>query len=294
MAKVHVTRKDLKKDAFQEASLSFLEYWESRWQRILLWALIVVVALLAIRIGFSTVKSRRAKAANQLVEAQSLVQNTIMEAGGEQQDSQLRAAIARAEEVQGRYGTSPTGIEALYIKGNALYMRREYDQAISVYQNYVDQSKSNAAKAKGNIAIAYAKESKYFLFPEDNALCDQAMEYYERARDLAKEKDGSSSYLAFQAMLGMARLAALQGDTAKAESIYRSILKDRALPDSLKVAERKDGKEVDPEDREARLREIRDEIRKVRAQFSFEESARSGLRDFALSSDLATTPTKTN
>lgn len=294
MAKVHVTRKDLKKDAFQEVGLSFLEYWEAHWQRILLSVLVVVMAFLAIRIGFSTVKGRRAKAANQLVEAQSLVQNTIMEASGEQQDSQLRAAIARAEEVQGRYGTSAAGIEALYIKGNALYMRKEYDQAVSVYQNYVDQSKSDAAKAKGNIAIAYSKESKYFLFPEDRALYDQAMEYYTRARDLAKAKDGNPSYLAYQAMLGMARLTALKGDTAQAESIYRSILKDRPLPDSLKVAETEEEKEIDPEDREARLKEIRNEIRKVRAQFSFDEAARSSLRDFALSTDLATSPTKTN
>ena len=51
----------------------------------------------------------------------------------------IENAIKAADDLRKSYGNTEIGTESLFIKGNALYLKQDYDGAIAAYQEYVER-----------------------------------------------------------------------------------------------------------------------------------------------------------
>ena len=297
MAKGHITRKELRKDAVQDAGRSLLAYLGAHSNQILAGALAVVVLVLGVRVGFAIAKGRRENAARMLVRARQQVITAEVTTDPAQRAELLDSAIRRCDELRSKYPSLDAGIEAFYVKGDSYFQRREFDQAISLYQNYVAQARGANDKAKGYVAIAFAYENRYFLAPTNKDLLNQAMDYYERAQKQATSSNGKRSYLAYQALMELARLYRLKGETNKAVDTYKTIVKERPFYEAEEAKEtgKKAAKETSEETgRDEQVKAIRKEIREAQGRFSFESGARTALENLGVSTDAASSQSKTN
>lgn len=124
----------------------------SRYGRIALGVLgaIVVIAVVA----FLTVKNNERQEA-QAAEKLGLAQAQFMQLNF---DGSLKAA----EEVQKQFGSTPSGIDALRLMGDAYYWRSQagdFGKATEVYRKYLGKSSSGLVAMSVKRSLAYALES---------------------------------------------------------------------------------------------------------------------------------------
>jgi tetratricopeptide (TPR) repeat protein len=295
MAKGHITRRDLKRDEIQDAGKSLLGYLDTHRNQILVAALVLVVLILTARVGQAVVAARHEKAGSMLVRAQEQVLAAVASGDPAERRKMLESAADYCDELRRDYPSMRAGTEAFYVKGDSFFHRQEYDQAISSYQNYISRAQSAADKAKGNIAIGYAYENRFFLTPANKDLLKQALDYYGRAQELATAKNGRRTYQAYQAMLAMARLYRVSGETAKAVETYKTIVKERPFYDADEdKPAKKEGSENNPEEtkREAQIQEVRKDIHRAEAAHSFEATARAALEELGAATTETPSPRK--
>jgi tetratricopeptide (TPR) repeat protein len=281
MAKGHITRKELKKDVLHDAGESMLDYWEKH-RNTVLTSLVVVVALLLLVPGIRTLLNvRQQKSQSSLVAAIDRLTMANLTTDPAERSKLIDQARRQCDDLRRLYPSLKAGVEAVYVKGNTYYAAQDYDQAINLYKNYADLVAANLDKAKAYVSIGICYENKHFRTPKSKDLLDQARDYFQKAEKAGTDKNGTRSYIVFQAMLGQARICRNTGDTTKAAEIFRTIERERRLLETEAKKESKPGVVASSEssERDERLRSIRAEIHSLQAQMSFEKTAKDNLEE---------------
>jgi tetratricopeptide (TPR) repeat protein len=223
MAKIKITKQDLKQDEVKSFGMKVGHYFQENYTFIIIILAVVVVGM----IGLKLYQYRRAIV---LRESNGLFMRVLnqYERGVMTADDQARrrefleGSITTAEQLLRDFPSAKIARPTLYLEGNAYYLLNDYDQAITIFQQYVESARDNMDQAKGNIALGNCFENKFFYEQTDQGVLEQAMRAYERAINQAGE-----SYLKYEAMLNKARLVELKGEKEEALAIYEDVMEAR-------------------------------------------------------------------
>ncbi|UCD94716.1 MAG: tetratricopeptide repeat protein [Candidatus Zixiibacteriota bacterium] len=204
--KIKITKRQMKEDKFTTFMLRARDEFLGRWQVIAISAAIVIVAIVATVYFLNLQQSRQLEADNRLTKALA-----------ELRRANYQVAILELGSIADDYGGRAAGT-ALFNLANAHYESKNYDEAITNYQKFIDNydlGKLMTVSAIGGIA-ACLENKQEFLAAGDK--------YHE-----AVQFDPDSP-LAPDFYLGAIRSLVAAGDKDKAEQLL-SELKDK-FPDS--------------------------------------------------------------
>lgn len=232
MAKVKVTRKDLKRDELRDFWFDLTQWYEKR--RTLVWAVVAAVVLLLViaRAWGNYRENRRIEANSQYSDAALEYQSALAAPDDETRRAQLQTAEARASDLRNRYPGTVAARQALLLQGNVNFMMNELgestytERALQQFSEFYETAGSADERATGLISMAYCYEDLLFNDilshggrPSDPSLGDQALDFYTRGAEAAE-----SDALKRQAMLGQARIHEVQLNALKAIEIYDEII----------------------------------------------------------------------
>ncbi|HUT23826.1 MAG TPA: hypothetical protein VM492_05745 [Sumerlaeia bacterium] len=276
----HVTRKELKTDEVAEAGRSLFEFLHDHRTRILMVAGVILAALVLFRLASGFAVGRRLDAATEV----SRVREILLEATrGEEPGDRERisnSVIARCDDIIASYGSTDAALEALYIKGSAYQLLRELDEAESVFKAYLEKAQRSEDRAKGQTALGYVYEDRYFRDRGNQDWSRQAKEAYQKARELGTDLDGRLSYQACYAMMSLARLHTAMEEFDQAAEIYREIVekrpfygKDYQAPPDVETLD------LAGKSRDEQVKIVHGNLREALAQLSFEREAKARLEE---------------
>jgi len=226
----HITRKEMKEDAFQEAGVSVYDYLSSHFHQILTVILVVVAILLAV-VAFRKYSLSRTFADNaELYAAQKQCEDALQVTDATKRKDTLNAAVEACDRLYKDRPSSVAGHEALFVKGNCYSLNRDYVEALQAYEKFIQESRTDEQKAKAKIAIGDTLCNQAFD-SGDKSLLENAKQAYAEAGKLGMLPNGKGSYLHYQALMGTAQVQTRMGDLAGAKTVYEGIIKDRPFLD---------------------------------------------------------------
>ncbi|MBN1867455.1 tetratricopeptide repeat protein [Candidatus Sumerlaeota bacterium] len=294
MAKVHITRKELKHDEVKDAGRSILEYLDVHRTSLLTGALIVLAIIVAFRVGSSMVGRHHAETARDLALARSYYVQSSRQSDPASSENRLDMALQIANRLVDEYGTSKTGLEALYVKGSCLYLRQDYDGAAAAFQSCIDGAEDASMKAQGYLALGYCFDSKAFLDSSDAELGAKAREAFEKARDLGAEPGGGLSYVAADAMMNLAEMDVEAGKIDEAMKAYRTIADARSMTKDANRFRSDDDTQERKKGGDERLRMVQEGVRESLTQFSFQRTAEERLAQLEVRAQASAAPEATS
>jgi len=225
MARVKITKKDLKEDEIRTFGKNIVHYYQEHQKKIL----IALIALLVIMLGFkihSLQKRRKIRDANILFsEASEAFQRGVMSADAQERMKHLENCVNTSKRIVQDYGSSPLSREALYLQASASFFKAgtpdQYDQPISLFNRYIERAQTEREKAIGYVGLGYSYENKYFL-TDDRQILPLAMDAYQKGIEL-----GTGTATAAEAKLCKGRLLELQRKDDEAKILYESVKKER-------------------------------------------------------------------
>lgn len=219
MAKVKVTREDLKRDELRDFGADLLEWYQQR--KNLFWIVIgSLLALFVIVRAWSAFNERRQIQANQQYEqAVQAYQRALFTTDAKERETLLKQAEGFAGEVRNRYPGSSAARQALLLQGNTLFLANNPDRARQVFLEYQETASDPDEKATALIALAYCFEDLFARGDmREDVMANSAIEHYVRAADEAESEE-----LKRWAMLGQARMLEFLGQAPQALEIYKKI-----------------------------------------------------------------------
>jgi len=283
MAKTHMTMKELKHDAVQDAGRSVFDYIQENSTRILtvVAGIVLVIAVVQIGMGLS---ARRARAASELmVKARGLYGNAIYAAEAVERDRILETAVQECMNVRVKYPSSEAARRSYLLEGNCQILRGDHEKALQAFQQFMGKARSSEERAAGHLAIGYASENLYFANRDHQDKRDAARQAYEAAAQAGP--GGERSYVGWEAMLALARLHRLNGDLEKSAAIYREIA--AARPYHATQAKRPDALQEFEGGRAAQSAQLRENVREVLSLASFQKTAENALEEVEAQMALA-------
>jgi len=276
----HITRKELKTDEVAEAGRSVFEFLHDHQKTILMAAGVILAIVVLFRVASGFAAGRRRDAATEVSRARErLLEATRKEQPGDREQI-LNSVIARCDDVIASYGSTDAALEALYVKGSAYQLLRELDQAESIFKAYLEKAARSEDKARGQIALGYVCEDRYFRDRGDEDRSRQAKEAYQKARELGTDPDGNLSYQACYAMLSLAGLHTATRELDQAAKIYEEIIqkrpfygKDYQAPPDMETLD------LAGKSRDEQVKIVHGNLREVLAQMSFEREAKARLEE---------------
>ena len=133
--------------------------------------------------------------------------------------------MENAKRITSDYGASPLANESFYLQASAQFFKsnipEDYDQAIRLFNDYIERVRTNNEKALGYIGLGYSYENKYFL-TDDLQILPLAVKAYESGIDYGKDIASGA-----EAKLCKARLLELQFKDDQARILYESVKEQR-------------------------------------------------------------------
>lgn len=231
MAAKHLKREELEKDEVAETITTLVEDF-NRHRTAILATIGVVVLLIAI---YVTVNRRSNAAAVEnaqiLTEAHQNLGAALTAQDAEERKTKLQAAIDGLQPLIDKRGSSPAGLHALYLQGNAHYLMEDFAPAAELYEKFV-KAASGEDKARGQIALGQTFESQSYTENDPAKLAAALEQYVAAASGVAAD-----SYLHFQALMNQGRVLELQGNDSDAVAIYRRVIERGAPREAIPGAE---------------------------------------------------------
>lgn len=224
-AKHHMDREELKRDEVAETFQTLAEDFNQHRT-----AILATVGLLVLAIAIWSTLGRRNEAkamenAEIFGAAHELIGNARFTEDAEKRNADLQSAITSLQTLVDKRGSSPAGLHALYLQGNAYFAMDDFAAATKAFESVVQKSGSAETKASAQLALGQTLENQSFLEEAPGKL-DEAIGQYEKAAATAP----TDSYLHALALMNQARVHELQGETDKAIAVYRSVVELRDLP----------------------------------------------------------------
>ncbi len=223
MGKIKITKKDLKEDEVQHFGMNVVTYIKENYTILVIILALIVVGFIGVRL-YKYRQSIVMQESNKLFTvAINYYERAVMaEQEPQRRQDYLNECIKTCEQILRDYPGAKVSRVALFFEANAYYLLNDFDQAITLYQQYVESATNDLDEARGHISLGYCFENKFFYERTDQNILDQARREYERAIDLAGD-----SYLAYEGMLCKARLLELAGKKQEAIALYEKVMDDR-------------------------------------------------------------------
>lgn len=225
MAHVKITKKDLKGDELRSFGTNAYDYIQKHPKPIM----IILAAICVVLIGFKiySIQKRSVLRETNLLfsEATNSFQLGIMSEKPEDRINSLNRCIENSKRIISDYGSSDIADYALYLQASASFFKSssatDYDEAIRIFNQYIEQAGSDKEKAMGYVGLGYSYENKYFL-SEDSQILALAITAYENAIELGKDMAVGA-----EAKLCKGRLLELQYKDDQAALLYQSVKENR-------------------------------------------------------------------
>lgn len=275
----HMSRKELREDAIQDAGVSFLHWAKENYHRVLTPALAVillVVIALAVR---SYVSGKSVKASALVFEAQDKVRVALTLTDATQRSESLDAAVVLFEKAAEDFAGTSVATEALYLKGNALALNQDFEGAVTSYRAFMKEAAEPEAAARALVGIGFALENEAFLNPaEEEDLLSEAAGFYNRAVEAASRDREKPLFQAMQAKVGLARLAEHSGDLEGAIALYEEIAEERVYMDEdVEPADQQQWAQWANLDQQEKARMVRSQWLALETSAMFEQVAESAI-----------------
>lgn len=223
MGKIKITKQDLKQDEVKTFGMHLVQYVRENYT-------LIIIVLALVLVGFIGLRLYKYRQSIVLSESNKLFtialnlyeQGLMVEEDKQRREDFLNESIKTAEQVLRDYPNAKIARHATYLEGNAYFDLDDFDQAITMFQQYTETATDDLDAARGHIALGYCFENKFFFERTDTSIIQQAARSYEEALNLGKE-----SYLAYEAMFCKARLLELQNRKDEAIVLYEKIMNDR-------------------------------------------------------------------
>jgi tetratricopeptide (TPR) repeat protein len=288
----HITRKEMKEDAIQEAGVNVYDYLSSHFHQILTMILVVLAILLAIVAVRKYSLSRTYTDNAELYAAQQQYENGLSETDAVKRKENLNAAIDACDLLYKKRPNSRAGHEALFVKGNIHCLNRNYAEALQAYETYERESSTDEQKAKGKIAIGDMLSNQAFdSGGNDKPLLEKAQQVYAEAEKLGILPDNKKSYLHYQALMGTGRVLTQAGDLAGAKKVYERVVQERPFFDEkLTTLTLADMGEWEKTSRGDKAKLLRKNLMEAKAIGSFQKTAERHLEEIDARMKVATKP----
>jgi len=205
-----ISRKELKRDEFIEATKDAENWLEENWRLVLQIVGVVVVVAIVVGGWFWYAKASQAKAATLLAGAMKTYQ--AAETGGFVDTAALESALKEFETASGKGGRAPVGLVAEYYRGVTLHRLGRDDEAIVALEKVADHSGASASlsgAASAVLAEVYAARGEQ----------ERAIAVLQGLIDAE-----TPTYPVDQALLEMADLHEAAGDRALAKEIWQRVV----------------------------------------------------------------------
>jgi outer membrane protein assembly factor BamD (BamD/ComL family) len=214
MSPHRITKKEIKEDKFVTYTLKLNEWIREHLNHVLIAAGGAVVVAVIVFFIFSS-KAKKERNAAEL----------LGKAGIELQTGDLGAATGDLQKVINQFGNTESSGRATFLLASAYFYARDYNQAQSNFEKYLDKFKNDPltrAAAQAGIADCYMQKGN-FLLAGDNYV--QAVSLYPEG------------FLAPEYLLGAADAYLKADQKDKAREVFNRIIKD--YPNSRQVNQAK-------------------------------------------------------
>ena len=214
MSPHRITKKEIKQDKFVTLTLKLNEWIRGHLNHVLI---VAGGAVLVAVIVFFVISSKAKKERN--------AAELLGKAGIELQTGDLGAATGDLQKVINQYGDTESSGKAIFLLASAFYYARDYNQAQSNFEKYLDKYKNDPltrAAAQAGIADCYMQKGN-FLLAGDNYI--QAVSLYPEG------------FLAPEYLLSAADAYLQANQKDKSREVFNRIIKD--YPNSQQVNQAK-------------------------------------------------------
>lgn len=276
----HLTRKEMKEDAIQEAGKSLLEFFSEHYHKILTLTL-AVVALVLLAVAARGFLRRGAERANADLYSFQAEYGRALSVGDEQtRANMLNAVIESATTFHAKFAGKPAGREALLVKGNSEFAKRDYPAAQKTFEQFVSEAPGNEEKAQGYLGVGDTLANQAFYDNRNRDLLEKAKAAYEQAEKMAILPDGKGSYVSGEAAMGKARAMLMLGELDDARKVYEKIIQERRFYDEpVQEITGKDVANWQELSRTERTRLVRQDTMKRKSFSSFQDQAERRLEE---------------
>ncbi|HBF34601.1 TPA: hypothetical protein DDW35_08550 [Candidatus Sumerlaeota bacterium] len=277
----HMSRKEMNDDAFKNAGVSIYEYIQEHAHQFLTGVLSVALVFCLV-IAVNKYRAAGAeKAADQLNAVQKQYLNALGTTDTAARTAALEDVASLCDGVIRSHGSSEVGHEALFIKGNTLYLKESYDEAIKVFEELRSKASNNDDRGKALVAIGYCYEDQAFAKQNDKELLGKAKTAFEDAAKVAGNlTGGKGSYQKYQAQLGVVRAEIALGNLAEAKKLAEAVKLEReAVQGKEKKFKESDYANYPTMNRADKARLIRQGLAEKRAGMNFEKRAERDLEE---------------
>ncbi|MFC1600853.1 hypothetical protein ACFL34_00710 [Candidatus Sumerlaeota bacterium] len=235
MAKVKVTRKELKEDEIREFGVRMWDWAQENAQKLVIAAIVLVVLLL----GYKVFQQRQAQNL-QALNGRFYAALRVFEAALGESDADARTEkLATAREALGLFADQedgPLAREAGFIEGNVLFFMEDYAQARDTFSAWLKGAATEQERARALVAMADCSVNAAFRAEEESAregLLAKALTDYEAAYKVAPQ-----SYMGHWALLKKAQLLERDPATRQAAAeIYHQLERERPASGSSFLTE---------------------------------------------------------
>ena len=152
-----ITRKELKQDEFVDAAVDFGKWLEDNWPKVLRWA--GVVALVVVAILTWGVYSRHNREQAELRLSRILATYDRLETKGFTDQAELESVLVDLDDVAGNAGGTSASVARLY-RGSALYQLERYEDAEQELQTAISRADTGGTLyATANAVLANVLEA---------------------------------------------------------------------------------------------------------------------------------------
>jgi tetratricopeptide (TPR) repeat protein len=205
-----ISRKELKRDEFLEATKEAENWLEQNWRLVLQYVAAAAIVGIAIGGWFWYAKNNRERASELLSEGLATYQT--VEAGGFADTTTLETALTSFDGAASKGGNAPVGLVAEYYRGVTLHRLGQDDDAIEALTRVAENatvSLSLSGSASAMLATVYAARGEQ----------EQAIGVLQGLIDA-----DPPVYPIDQALLELAELCTASGETASAQAALNRII----------------------------------------------------------------------
>ena len=271
-----VTHKSVKQEdavrTFGESAIDFLDLY---WRRILIAVVVVVAVILVFWSNALATRASEARASKALSDLQQKMMESLSVQDREEAGKVLDSVVAGTKDLAGASTEAPAGREAVYLQGDALYLKGDYAEAATALEQYLSLAKTNDEKAKAQNALGLVAEDQLFANPADKELADRARKAYEAGLELGQDASKALTVYGRQAAMGLGRVAEILGDYDTAKAAYEKVVAAPSPADEEVVTQSKTSDEGGS--REENADAIRKVLHTVETQYSYKRLAEQRL-----------------
>ena len=230
MAKTKIDKEVIKEhmevDEFEVYVEKIIKWIKNNTNTLIIIAILISLTVIGTTYYHTQKEAKSVEAQSILDETMNLYNSLLMETDNTKIEELSTQIGENSESLASAFKGYTQATEAVFIKGKALFHQNKFDDAIKVFNEYINIAKKSEDKAKGYLAIGYTLENKAFL-NNDNTIYEEAIKNYNKAADLGQE-----SYIKLEALYNIGKIYKNSGKKELALEAFEKITMSKLALDA--------------------------------------------------------------